>query len=415
MGKIYLNTDAVYNLKSDMYSKRNTCRDCLGRVYSVQNNLYWKVLNRNRIRTRLNNLRTRINRQSELLYSYAQVLGTVNSNMTDTDNRLKNDAKRITCQMSRITKVMSVCRNGSERSRKIWGLNTEDYSFITSLFGGGICGATLSTKALTDGFKKWSWDSVKGAGYFGATLGIGEGVIDIVRGRSTSLSRAKTLKSALKTIKNLDVDIGKMGKAKRILHPDTYKATWGNKIFGIGNYFNKSTGVASQASNWGTRFYNNFQKAGIKEISKVGWFGVALSGVVNFLDNKEEYKNGEISKERAVAETITETALDVTTDIVISAGAAAAVGATAVAFGATVATPTVVVAAVTVGAKMTLDGIALWATGGEKKFTEAASDAILDAGTAICKGVAEGGKKIGSAISGAIDSITPKWKFGFGF
>lgn len=415
MGKIYLNTDAVYNLKSNMYSKRNSCRDCSSRVYSVQNNLYWKVLNRSRIRTRLNNLRSRINRQSELLYSYSQVLGTVNNNMTDTDNRLRNDAKRLTCQMSRITKVMSVCQNGSARSKKMWGLNAEDYSFITSLFGGGIGGASLSTKALTDGFKKWSWDSIKSAGYVGTVLGLGEGFISMVKGTSTPLSSAKTLRSAWKAIKNFDLDASNMGKVKRILHPDTYKVAWENKIFGIGNYFGKTTGAASKASSWSTRFYNNFQKAGTKELAKVGWTSVALSGVVNFFDNKEEYKTGEISKGRAVAETITETAVDVATDVVLTAGAAAAVGATAVALGATVAAPAVAVAAVTVGAKMALDGIALWATGGEKNFTEAASDAILDVGTAIGKGVVAGAKKVGSAISTALDSITPRWKFSFGF
>jgi len=155
VGKIYINTDAVYNLKSNMYSKRNSCKNYSGRVYSVQNNLYWKVLNRSRIRTRLNNLRTRINRQSELLYSYSQVLGTVNNNMTDTDNRLRNDAKRITCQMNRITRVMDVCQNGSKRSKKMWGLDAEEYSFITSLFGGGVLnGAALSTKIL----RSYTWD-----------------------------------------------------------------------------------------------------------------------------------------------------------------------------------------------------------------------------------------------------------------
>lgn len=157
MGKIYINTDAVYNLKSNIYKKRNSCRDYSGRVYSVQNNLYWKVLNQQRIRTRLNNLRSRINRQSELLYSYSQVLGTVNNNMTDTDNKLRCDARKIACQMSRISKVMKVCQNGTKRSKKIWGLDAKNYSFITSLFGNGINGASLSTKILLDNAREWIW------------------------------------------------------------------------------------------------------------------------------------------------------------------------------------------------------------------------------------------------------------------
>lgn len=415
MGKIYINTDAVYNLKSNMHSKSNSCKNYSSRVYSVQNNLYWKVLNRRNIRNRLNNLRAKITRQSELLSSYSQVLGAVNNNMTDTDNRLRSDAKKITCQMNRITTVMNVCQNGSNRSKKIWGLDAKEYEFITSLFGGGLGGAALSTKALTDGFKKWSWDSIKKAGYFGSVLGIGEGIAKMVGGKSTSLSSAKTLRSAWKTIKNFDIDVGKMGKVKRILHPDTYKVAWENKIFGIGNYFGKTTGAASKASSWSTRFYNNFQKAGAKEIAKVGWSSVALSGVINIFDNREEYKSGEISQGRAVAETVMETAVDVATDVVLTAGAAAAVGATAVALGATVAAPAVAVAAVAVGAKMALDGIALWATGGKKDFTEAASDAILDAGTAIGKGVANGAKKVGKAISSALESIRPNWKFSFGY
>lgn len=415
MGKIYLDTDAVYRLKSNMYSKRNSCKDCSSGVYSIQNNLYWKVLNRNRIRTRLNDLRTRINRQSELLYSYSKVLGTVNTNMTDTDNRLRNEAKRLTCKMSRITKVMDVCRNGSKRSKKIWGLKAEEYTFLTSLFGGGIGLASLSTKALTDGAKKWAWDSVKSAGYFGAALSIGEGIADKTKGKSTLLSSSKSAWKAIQTVRDLDTDVGKMGKVKRILHPDTYETAWKNKIFGLGNYFGKSTGAASQASSWGTRFYNNFQKAGTKELSKVGWASIALSGVTNFFQNKEEYESGEISKGRAVAETVTETAVDVVTDVVLTSAVAAAVGATTVALGATVAAPAVVVAAGTVAAKTALDGIALWATGGEKKFTEAASDAILDVGTAVGKGLVKGAKKVGSALSATLDSITPKWKFGFGF
>lgn len=413
MGKIYLNTDAVYNLKSNMYSKRNSCRDCSSRVYSVQNNLYWKVLNRSRIRTRLNNLRSRINRQSELLYSYSQVLGTVNNNMTDTDNRLRNDAKRLTCQMSRITKVMSVCQNGSARSKKMWGLNAEDYTFITSLFGGGIGGASLSTKGL---LRDWSWDSLKSAGYLGGVFALGEEFINIVGGTSTALTKSEAVKSVWDAWKSMGTDIKNMGKAKRIMASDTYKASWADKIFGSGDFFNRTVGKASKTtSSWGSRFYNNFKKGFPKAAKDVGWISMALSGVVNIFDNKEEYERGDISKGRAVAETITETAVDVAVDVTLTAAAAAAVGATTVALGATVAAPAVVVGLAAAGGKMVLDGVALWATGGKKDFTEVVSDGIVNAGTAICEGVSKGAKMVGAKLSSALDAITPRWKFSFGF
>jgi len=80
------------------------------------------------------------------------------------------------------------------------------------------------------------------------------------------------------------------------------------------------------------------------------------------------------------------------------------VGATAVALGATVAAPAVIVAAGVIGVKMGLDAVAKWSTGGEKGFTEAISDGIID-----------GAKAIGKGISTFTDSITSKWKSAFGF
>lgn len=260
----------------------------------------------------------------------------------------------------------------------------------------------------------WLWDSAKKAGYIGATLSFIDGIVNGAQ-KKDGVKFAKTAFAVWKSIKGVAKDIKNMGMAKRILHPDTITTSWIKKIFGFTDYFSKSTGTASVASSWLTKFNNNFQKAGVKEISKVSWAGVAVSGIFNAISNKGEYDRGEISAPRAVAETVVETAVDVTVDIVVTSTVAAAVGATAVALGATVAAPAVFVAAGVIGVKMGLDSVAKWATGGEKGFTEAVSDGIIDGATAIGKGVANAAKKIGDGISAFTNSITSKWKLGFGF
>ncbi len=175
MGKIYVNTDAIYNLKYNVNTKGNSCRNCSSRVYTIKNNIDWKVLSRSRINTRLNNLRNRVLRQSELLYAYARVLGTVNSDMSDTDKRLRSDAQRLTCRMNKISRVTTVLQNGSARSKKNWGLDMEEYSFITSLFNGGVLnGAALSTKMLRS--YAWDFDSFMSAVSVMGLIGVGRPV-----------------------------------------------------------------------------------------------------------------------------------------------------------------------------------------------------------------------------------------------
>lgn len=147
MGRIYINTDAVYNLKSAMLARSKECRNCSWRIYSVTSNLYWKVLKRNEINAKLAELRKRVIRQGELLEEYAKALESVSDNLIETDNSLKGDAKKLAYQFGKISNVMSIYRSGTKRSKKVWSLNLDKYMFISSLFGGGTMGlAALSTK-----------------------------------------------------------------------------------------------------------------------------------------------------------------------------------------------------------------------------------------------------------------------------
>lgn len=129
-----------------------------------------------------------------------------------------------------------------------------------------------------------------------------------------------------------------------------------------------------------------FKTAGgaVKEVGSI-----VLSGIINAFDNYEEYKRGEISADRAVVETISETAVDWGKDLLIGAGVTAAFAAMGV------AAPAVAVGAATVAISVAADWVCEKICG--KKVTELVSDAIVDVGyqikdgaTALWSGITNG-------------------------
>ena len=159
----------------------------------------------------------------------------------------------------------------------------------------------------------------------------------------------------------------------------------------------------------------------VGENLKVGaqWLGVVVSGVTNGISNYDDYKAGEMSAGRAVAETITETAVDV----VIGAGAVAAVGAGIAALG--ISAPAVAVGAVAAGVVWGADALTHLITkevlGEEKGLTELVSDVALDVGKEVLKSgkeMVESGietvKGVGKAISNVGNAIGAKWRECFG-
>ncbi len=111
--------------------------------------------------------------------------------------------------------------------------------------------------------------------------------------------------------------------------------------------------------------------------------------VANGFSNYEEYTkaNGAMSKGRAVAETISETLIDMGKGAALTAGVAA---------------PVVVVAGGAVVLSLGIDYVGKAITG-DKSFslTEKLSDAILDTGTAALKGAGKWLSDIGKQVSGA--------------
>ena len=181
------------------------------------------------------------------------------------------------------------------------------------------------------------------------------------------------------------------------------------KFWGLSTYKTLTTDAAAGwLNNAGKTFADTFKdkfgvvdvdaNTGAKSVSGAKAAGWALSLVANGFSNYEEYTkaNGAMSKGRAVAETISETLIDMGKGAALTAGVAAACAA------AGVAAPAVVVAGGAVVLSLGIDYVGKAITG-DKSFslTEKLSDAILDTGTAALKGAGKWLSDIGKQVSGA--------------
>lgn len=204
------------------------------------------------------------------------------------------------------------------------------------------------------------------------------------------------LNGAAKTYRNYQ----KIGNA---VGTRTAMSWWAKQIVGI-----KPLGRASSAKNPFTRFVNNLTNKtspfhsqftnildnfkGANGVGKAAasWGAVALTGVLNWFDNKEEQasSNGTMSDGRVIAETITETAVDTA----LTYGTGIVVGAAVTTLFGTVAAPGVLVVAAS-GAVVAGLNVGVEALTG-KSTTEWISDAILDTGEAI-----------GTAVTQAVDAV----------
>lgn len=171
----------------------------------------------------------------------------------------------------------------------------------------------------------------------------------------------------------------------------------------------KPLGRASTAKNPITRFANNLKNStspfNLKKAfgdfvgengtgkAVAAWAQVAVSGIFNWMSNKEEQaaSGGTMSDGRVIAETITETAIDT----ILTRGASVVVGAAVTTIFGTAAAPAIVVTAVSSVAIMGINAGVKAATG--KTVTEFVSDTILDAA-----------EDIGSAVTKASDAVG-KW------
>lgn len=245
------------------------------------------------------------------------------------------------------------------------------------------------------------WDLVGSVGVVGGTIGaFGE----FLTSGKVPGARWNEL---FKDIWDVGWDIGDVVKKCR----GDASVSWAKEIFGL----NPDTALKSIESEILSdigrtqKFKYGFQ-AGIKDTledfstgvgraKQIG--GIILSGAVNAFENREEYKRGEISAGRAVAETITETAVDWGKDLLIGAAVTAGFAA------AGIAAPAVAVGAATVAVSVAADWVCEKVCG--KKLTEAVSDAILDGAEKVVDGIKTGAKVVKEGVDAFWKSAASGW------
>ena len=266
-----------------------------------------------------------------------------------------------------------------------------------------ILGPGGQLQIFSDEFwSNYGWKEIlSGAGYIGTIYSL---INDIRNGKTwrdfakTGVDAYQFLSGAAKTYNNYK----KIGNA---VGTKTAMAWWAKNVTGL-----KPLGRASTAKNPFTRFANNLTNKtspfnaqfknvvnNFKGANGVGkavasWGAVAVNGVLNWFNNKDEQanSNGTMSDGRVIAETITETAVDTAltygTGIVVGAAVTAALG--------TVAAPGVVVVAASGAVVAGLNAGVKALTG--KTTTEWISDTILDTGEAIGNAAKNVSESIGS-------------------
>lgn len=315
----------------------------------------------------------------------------------DWDIRLESDINRTAAQLSRkldqYARSLKDCQRFIEDAHKKY-VALDEYKNQNAF------------QVFLEEFQEhFGWkELLSGAGYFGTIYNIASDIKND-DGKSNYIKSGSDiyqfLSGAAKTYKNYK----KVGNAVGTKKAMTW---WAKKITGW-----KPLGRASTAKNPATRFWNNltnktspyrsqFQNTvnNFKGANGVGkavasWGAVLFNGVTNWFSNQEEQasSNGTMSDGRVVAETITETVVDVA----LSYGAQMVVGAAVTTVLGTAAAPGVVVAAVSAAALAGINAGVKAFTG--KTTTEWVSDVILDTHEAIGNAIGNAAKNVSESVA----------------
>lgn len=448
MAKLKFNSAGIAGARKYAITAKNTSDTVKDGIISIQNNMQSCVSGRNNISVRLANVRTSLFQIENDIKEIYQVVDNATTKYRNTEAQVVKFGQAVARSYNSSSKNSK--NKGafapiiSNKSRKISFLKNR-YN-PTSRFG-LLYENSKKTPSKNERFKnqfeqkknigelkeKFDWklddlafNIIENAGLVGATFsGIGATSFGIYKGFKDG-NKSEIYKSLLGGGKNFVSTVGDLAENAYKVDPD-----W--KEILIGNW-KKGSAVAEVAEKTAKYADDNvftgllksegdgflFSKTkNVGENMKVGaqWAGVAFSTIINGIDNYSDYEEGKVGAGRAIAETISETAVD----IAIGAGATAAVGAAAVALGVSApavavgAAATVAVWAVDTGVRLVTKSLA---DNGyikeEKGLTELASDFILDIGEAYIENKVNNITKIGNAISAVSNVIGVKWGACFG-
>lgn len=442
MPTIKVNTSKLSSYESEMQSVLSRVNSINSQFSSVSRNLDWDIKAASNISSRMSAVERELSAESRGISGMKNYLGTARIKYDSVESRnsgkrLKNEVTgsgskaRVSKNTKKTTKAVNKSLNGKKlgnvkvadkdkQTQSISGEKKESaFSkwFKNTISKGLIAGTVLSGKDIVSTFKTGFKDMDIPKGIKTATdlYKNASGVIknSIKIGKAISATN-KTITTQKNLINAYGVTAREVGRAKQVIN--NAKSETIKKFIGIDD----SLSAAAQSANvflknnvvkqsWGARFADQFTdsvKTSTKGLKKpAGIVSSALTVVVNGVSNYDEWHSGKISKSRAVAETVTESVIDIGTGIAVGAAVTAGLAATVG------SAPVLAVAAVSTGVIMGADAltkvITKKVTGEEKGLTETVSDFVLDtAGNAIKKKIKEAktvfnvGSKVVKAVCG---------------
>ncbi len=375
MSRTVIKVGAVIDASRQINSAKSTVSSAKNSFSQIKNNVDGKILNRSNLRNRMNTTQRRL---SNIDSKLSRINSTVNFGANQyraTDNKVDGWKKNL--------------RN-NVGAKNVTGIS----GVWASMFKNDDDVKELEKKQVTDTAKKekkslWDWGNtwdvigsfgpigagVSAAGQlftednpYKAGISFGKGLIDIVGDVAGTVSSKTSFDwKVLTGLNSIADETAKDVVADAI---DDFK-------------FSKATGTAGKVS------------------VAAKWAGTALTVAGSAVDNIEEYKNGEISVGRAIAETVGESAVKVATGVACKAAATAIVTGVAATVGAPAIATAAAVGVVAVGISWAADKVCEAFTG--KNVAEAVSDVAIDT-------VKKVGKAVGSAAKAVTGKVSGWWK-----
>jgi len=426
----------------------------MGQFDSVSRNLDWDIRAESNINSRLSGISRELSAEARGISGMKNYLGTARSKYTSVENN--NSAKKLkneTTGQGKSVKVGSkekkikstagwASRNGvgvnitpngkNTKSTAGWNSIKSNNPFSVNIANGKTAntGATKSTGVTTSSSStgketaikylkkigKSALDALGKAGTYGKEAALPIALIkNIIDGDGIT---GKDIGSTLKGMGNSFIgmcDSYSKTAGKWPLSTDDIKELAGLKKYKTISEANSQSGWVLRSLSFDQTFVDTFKSEispiskttladGTKVVDKVktgtkvaGW---ALSLMANGFSNYDEYNKGGITKGRAVAETVSETLIDIGKGAAITAGVAASCAAIGV------AAPAVVVGGIAVGVSLVADIVCENLTG--KSVTEAASDFVLDTASKAGKAITGAAKSAKKAVSGWFNKLTGK-------
>lgn len=395
MPKIKVNTSQLATYESDMQGILSRVNSIANQFDSVSRSLDWDIKVEENINTRLLGLKNELSAEARGISGMKEFLGTAIKKYDAVESKnsgkkLKNEnfGSGVSNNISSKSKKTTDTSN-SEKKKSFW--NEEFGKWLKTTFGKTMTfGTAISAKDAIATFKKMFSDIDIPEGIktmVNLYKNVSGMVLNTMKIGNAISATAKTIKSQEQFLKMFGITQHEIGRAQQVIK--NAKSDLIKKLSGVddslssaaqsANVFLKN-GIVKQS--WRARFADQFSesiKSSTKGLKKTT--GIITSGltiVLNGVENFNDYKSGRMSGIRAVAETVTESGIDIGTGLIVgaavTAGLAATVGSAPVLAVAGIST------AVIMGGDAICKRVTKKVSGEEKRLTEAISDFVLDTG-----------------------------------